>query len=108
MYTPFTRRSYVYVLVYPAYPGLLTPSAAPAKVNTECCPGRGGCSSGAPQTCSEECAAQWTPFAKACSEWLKSQGADSPLLGVTETCEREEYGRYRAGNKSRGRHCHVD
>ena len=66
-----------------------------AKVNTECCP-RGGCARGAPDSCSEECAAAWMPFAKACSAFLAQTGG--PLTQVTETCEREEYGRYHAGS----------
>jgi hypothetical protein len=52
-----------------------------AKVNTECCP-RGGCARGAPDSCSEECAAAWMPFAKACSAFLAQTGG--PLTQITE------------------------
>ena len=68
-------------------------------VNIECCPGhtgRAGCDGDLPSTCSEECAAVWMPFAKACSEWLLEQGG--ALVQVTAVCESEEYGRYHAGS----------
>eukprot|EP01050_Picozoa_sp_SAG11_P031304 SAG11_NODE_9671_length_890_cov_2.977244_1_plen_185_part_00 len=70
------------------------------RVNAVCCPD-GGCQNGAPGDCSEECASQWMPFAKRCSEFLvEHSGADavSPLVAVTELCEVAEFGRYHAGS----------
>merc|ERR1740117_158593 len=75
------------------------------QVNAVCCPA-GGCSNGVPNTCSEECAALWLPFAKQCSEYLKTMtGANTALLDITSRCEEEEYGRYKANarNHRRGR-----
>ena len=80
------------------------------QVNAVCC-GDAGCDGGAPQTCSEECAALWMPFAKRCSEWLHQQSQNqnigsadalAPLMAVTTKCERTEYGRFNA-NSNHGR-----
>ena len=49
-----------------------------------------------PDTCSEDCASRWLPFVRQCSEWLKEQTPDFSV--ITMACEREEYGRYRAGS----------
>jgi hypothetical protein len=72
------------------------------RVNHVCCP-HGGCSNGVPNTCGEDCAAIWMPFALQCSEWIKS-ASDSvgALAEITDKCEREEYGRYKPG-KTHGR-----
>jgi hypothetical protein len=83
--------------------GLL--SRISSRVNGVCC-GRNGkmCLHGAPRTCSEECAQQWTPFAEVCSEWVKD--SIPSMNKVTGLCERTEYGRYRAGRR-KGR-CNDD
>lgn len=72
------------------------------RVNHVCCP-HGGCSNGVPNTCSEDCAQVWMPFALQCSEWIKG-AADTvgSLAEITDKCEREEYGRYKPG-KTHGR-----
>jgi hypothetical protein len=64
-------------------------------VNHECCP-EGGCANGMPETCSEECAGHWMPFIRQCSSWLAQQATD--FSGITDVCEREQYGRYRPGS----------
>ena len=69
-------------------------------VNHMCCP-HGGCARGVPDTCSEDCAGHWMPFTKQCSQWLaqqSGQGAGPDFSAVTEKCERQMYGRYRAGS----------
>lgn len=44
-----------------------------ADVNHICCP-EGGCLHGVPNTCNEECATIWMPFAQQCSEFVKTTG----------------------------------
>lgn len=64
-------------------------------LNNLCCP-HGGCQRNMPDSCSEDCAGRWMPFVRQCSEWMKEQS--TPFDELTEMCEREQYGRYRAGS----------
>lgn len=64
-------------------------------LNHLCCPA-GGCARGTPTVCSEDCAGRWMPFVRQCSQWLKQQ--TTPFTDLTDLCEREQYGRYRAGS----------
>ena len=82
-------------------------SSISSQVNNQCCPA-GGCSNGAPRTCSEQCSATWMPFAQQCSEFIKTNRFQNPeLLAITDKCEREEYGRYKP-NSNHGRCADTD
>jgi len=47
-------------------------------VSSVCC-GEAGCEAGAPQTCTDECAELWMPFAKRCSEWIHQQSMNQNI-----------------------------
>jgi hypothetical protein len=70
-------------------------------VTHECC-GVGGCRTGLPPVCSEQCAASWLPFSKQCSVWLSLPSVNEHLEVVSHNCERSQYGRYHRG-QARGR-----
>ncbi len=54
-------------------------------VNSACCPTPAVCAGGVPADCSDECAAQWEPFALKCSRFL--DGEFPQFSAFTSKCE---------------------
>lgn len=78
-------------------------SSISTAVNHLCCPA-GGCAAGVPRRCSEECSGVWMPFARQCSEYIKTNEYQMPeFTTITAKCELTEFGKYHSTNTAHGR-----